>query len=162
MDLILWRHADAVDATDGSPDAERKLTDKGHVQAKRMAAWLNARLSDDALILASPARRAQQTAEALKRKLTTSAALDTSASAQGVLAAAGWPQVERDAQTTVIVGHQPTLGQVASLLLTGADDEMSIKKGAVWWISTRLRGSRPQAVLRAVMTPDLLRKGNDV
>ena len=152
MDLILWRHADAAD---GYPDAARELTEKGHAQAKRMAAWLNARLPEDAVILVSPATRAQQTAAALRRKLVSCDAVNTSADAQGVLAAADWP---RSAHTTVIVGHQPTLGEVASLLLTGADNAMSVKKGAVWWFKARARDSSPQAVLRAVMAPDLLRK----
>ncbi len=156
MDLILWRHADAAD---GSPDAERKLTDRGHAQAKRMAAWLDARLPEDALILVSPARRARETAQALKRKCTESESLDTTADARDLLAVAGWPQGSR---TTVIVGHQPTLGHVASLLLTGAEGELSVKKGAIWWISTRMRGGRPQAVLYAVMAPDLLRKEHHV
>ena len=74
MDLLLWRHADALD---GAPDHERALSDKGHKQAKRMAAWLNERLPADTLILASPAVRAQQTVAALKRDYQTVAELDT-------------------------------------------------------------------------------------
>lgn len=155
MDLILWRHADAAD---GNPDAERKLTDKGHAQAKRMAAWLNTRLPEGAVVLASPARRARETAQALKRKFTVSDSLATSADARDLLAAAGWPRETQGSHAVVIVGHQPTLGRVASLLLTGAEGELSVKKGAVWWISTRMRGGKPQAVLCAVMTPDLFRK----
>ena len=156
MDLILWRHADAAD---GYPDAERELTEKGHAQAKRMAEWLNARLPQDVLILASPATRAQQTAAALRRKVVTCDAVDTSADAQSLLAAAGWPHGER---TILIVGHQPTLGRAASLLLSGAEGNMSFKKGAVWWITARPRGGSPHAALRAVMAPDLLRKDRNV
>jgi len=152
MDIILWRHADAAE---GYPDAERELTEKGRAQAKRMASWLNARLPEDVLILASPARRAQQTAAALRRKVVTSDAVDASADAQSLLAAAHWP---RGAHTTLIVGHQPTLGHAASLLLTGADGDLSVRKGAVWWVAARPRGGSQNAVLRAVMTPDLLRK----
>ena len=156
MDLILWRHADAAD---GYPDAARELTEKGHAQAKRMAAWLNARLPEDVLILASPATRAQQTAAALRRKVVTCDAADTAANAQGLLDAAGWPQ---GARTTLIVGHQPTLGRAAWVMLSGAEGDMSIKKGAVWWITARPRGGNPHAVLRAVMAPELLRKDKHV
>jgi phosphohistidine phosphatase len=152
MELILWRHADAAD---GYPDAERELTEKGRMQAKRMAFWLNARLPEDVLILASPARRAQQTAAALQRAVTTCAAVDTSADARGLLKAARWP---RGARTTLIVGHQPTLGHAASLMLTGVEGELSVKKGAVWWMAARPRNGATHAILRAVMTPDLLRK----
>ncbi len=150
MDLILWRHADAAD---GYPDAERELTEKGHAQAKHMAKWLNARLPEDALILASPARRAQQTAIALKREAVTLPELGTSADVRQVLKAVRWPRATR---TTVIIGHQPTLGQTASLLLTGSDGDLSVKKGAVWWFMARPRNGRVYAVLRAVMAPDML------
>lgn len=150
MDLILWRHADAVA---GYPDAQRQLTEKGLTQAKRTAAWLHARLPEDALILVSPALRAQQTADALKllgRKLKTFEAANTGAHAADLIAAAGWPDAKR---ATVIVGHQPTLGEVASLLLACGEGSLSVKKSAVWWFSAR---GGEGAVLRAVMTPGLL------
>ena len=35
MDLILWRHAEAVDPTPGMLDAQRRLTSKGEKQAAR-------------------------------------------------------------------------------------------------------------------------------
>jgi phosphohistidine phosphatase len=150
MDLILWRHAEAVD---GYPDAERALTDKGERDAKRMAKWLNDQLPEDTLILVSPARRTQQTASALKREFTTVVAIGTGGEATDVLKAALWP---RAAHTTLIVGHQPTLGRVASLLLTGTEDDLSVKKGAAWWITRRARGRNEKAVLRAVIAPDML------
>ena len=39
MDLLLWRHAEAVD---GTPDHLRELTPRGLKQARRMANWLDA------------------------------------------------------------------------------------------------------------------------
>ena len=36
MDLLLWRHAEAVE---GSPDHARELTERGQRQARRMATW---------------------------------------------------------------------------------------------------------------------------
>ena len=87
MDLILWRHADAED---GIHDSERKLTPKGIKQAARMAKWLRARTPDTAVVLVSPAKRAQQTARALTANFKTVAELGLAASAEGVLRAAGW------------------------------------------------------------------------
>ena len=110
MDLILWRHADAED---GIPDSERKLTAKGVKQAARMAKWLRARIPDTAVVLVSPAKRAQQTAQALTADFKTVEELGLAASAEGVLRAAGWPDREG---TIVVVGHQPTLGETAALL----------------------------------------------
>jgi phosphohistidine phosphatase len=149
MELVLWRHAEAED---GTPDSARPLTTKGRKQADQMARWLRERLPEGCTLLASPAVRAQQTAAALKIHINTSAKLGLQASSTDVLAAAGWPDA---AGTVVIVGHQPTLGEVASRLLTGRDAGWSVKKGAVWWFSARPRGGALQVVLRAVMSPDL-------
>ncbi len=156
MDIILWRHADAAEAVPGESDFERALTGKGRTQAKRMAAWLNERLPAGCVVMASPALRAQQTAKALKRKIINSAALATDTDCKTLLAAVRGPRAQ---STTVVVGHQPTLGQVASWLLTGIEGEISIRKGAVWWLrcaATRRNERTVHAVLLAMMTPDLL------
>ena len=149
MDLILWRHADAAD---GFPDHERKLTDKGRAQAKRMAKWLEAHLPDDTIVLASPAVRAQQTAKALKRSITTTDALSTDTDCVTALRAIGHAD---SGKAILVVGHQPTLGRIASRLLTGVEGDLSVKKGAGGWISVR-REHKGLGVLRAVMSPDML------
>jgi len=56
----------------------------------------------------------------------------------------------------VLVGHQPTLGRTASLLLAGEAADWSVRKCAVWWISRRERAGSGETVLRAMMAPDLL------
>ena len=150
MDLILWRHADAED---GTPDGERRLTAKGIKQAARMAKWLRPRLPEDAVVLASPAKRAQQTARALTPDFKTVMEIGTSASAEGVLRACGWPKSVR---TLVVVGHQPTLGEVAALLLTGTQGQWSLKKGAVVWIAHGAGGGVGRPHLHAAISPDLL------
>ena len=74
-----------------------------------------------------------------------------------MLAAAGWPDGLGGASDTVIVvGHQPTLGRVASLLLSGSEANWSVRKGGVWWLSNRRREDDAQVVLRSVINPDLL------
>jgi phosphohistidine phosphatase len=150
MDLILWRHAEAED---GLPDARRKLTARGRKQAKQVARWLGKRLPAGARILASPAVRAVQTAEALGLPFDTPGKLGPGASAACLLGAAGWPHA---GGTVVIVGHQPTLGRAAAQLLIGDAAEWSVRKGALWWFSRRLRGGQVETVLRAVIAPDLV------
>ncbi len=150
MHLILWRHAEAVE---GMPDMERELTRKGHRQATKMAAWLNQQLPAHVRVIASPAKRAMQTASALSDKFDIVDSIAPGASSKAVLDATGWPDSRR---AVVLVGHQPTLGEVAALLLAGSRQPWSIKKGAVWWLTHRLRDANPQIVLRAVMAPDML------
>ncbi len=150
MDLILWRHAEAED---GVPDAARRLTKKGEKQAKQMAAWLAPRLPAGTRILVSPAVRTQQTARALTDEFETVRDVGTGANPVSLLTAAGWPDAGR---AVLVVGHQPTLGEVAAFLLAGQASPWSVKKGAVWWLSNRVRQGDAQTVLRCVMAPDLL------
>jgi len=146
MDLILWRHAEAGAR---SPDSARELTERGREQARRIAAWLKPRLPGNCEILVSPAERAQQTARALGIAFTTAPAVGTDAAAPDVIAAIEWPARSR---AVLIVGHQPTLGRVAALLLSGAEGDWDIGKGALWWLSRTSGG----IVLRAVVDPELL------
>jgi phosphohistidine phosphatase len=150
MDLVLWRHAEAEP---GEPDLGRRLTAKGVKQAERVGAWLDRHLPDTARILVSPADRAQQTALALKRKFRTMDEIGPGASVSAVLAAANWPDGR---EATLIIGHQPTLGAVASFLLSGEEAFWSVKKGAVWWLTNRDRGGSSAVVLRVVIGPDFV------
>lgn len=150
MDLILWRHAEAEDT---APDIDRVLTAKGRQQAARMATWLKQRCTGEIMVLASPAKRTQQTAAALDMPFQTLQALAPGATAQQLLAAVDWPN---HAGTVIVVGHQPTLGMAAAHLLSGSMQYWSVKKGAIWWLSSRIRGTEQQVVLRSAMTPDQL------
>jgi phosphohistidine phosphatase len=150
MDLVLWRHAEAEP---GEPDLGRRLTSKGLKQAERMAAWLEPRLPDTTRILVSPAARTQQTALALGRKFKTVDDIAPGASAAALLAAAGWPDAR---EPVVVVGHQPTLGEVAAMLLAGETASWSVKKGALWWLSNRTRDGESGVVLKVAIGPDLV------
>lgn len=147
MQLILWRHADAEDAA-GGDDLARALTRKGRKQAERMAQWLRPQLAPDWLVLASPARRALETARALTDEPEERSRLAPGARASDILEEVGWPDHERP---VVVVGHQPTLGQVAGRLL-GARHELAIRKAAMWWFAER----GGETVLLAVLDPDRL------
>lgn len=151
MDLILWRHAEALPPREGQDDLERALSAKGERQAQRMGDWLNQRIAHSTRILVSPALRTQQTARALGKSFKTVAALAPDASIEAVLKAARWPDA---AEPVLIVGHQPTLGLVASYLLAGLPQAWTIKKGAVWWLRNRDREAGAQVVLQAAQSPD--------
>ena len=150
VDLILWRHAEAAD---GTPDHARELTAKGVKQAEKIAAFLHRHLPDHSRILVSPATRTQQTAETLTNRFTLAPTIAPGASAQAVLLAAQWPDA---GGTVLVVGHQPTLGDVAAQLLCCNDCSLNIKKGALWWFSRREREGLAQITLRLVIAPDFL------
>jgi len=150
MDLILWRHCEAEP---GEPDLGRRLTSKGLKQAERMAQWLDTHLPDTCRVLVSPADRAQQTAVALQRKFRTVPELAPGATVGAVLAAANWPDSR---EPVMIVGHQPTLGAVASFLLSGEEAYWSVRKGAVWWLSNRAKEGGAAVVRKVVVAPDFV------
>lgn len=152
MDLILWRHAEAEDGAK-LPDARRRLTERGERQARQMARWLRAHLPRKLRILVSPAERTQMTAHALGMPIEIEPRVGIGADAADLLAAADWPD---HGGAVLVVGHQPTLGRVAALLLAGEEADWTVKKGGLWWFSNRTRDGETQTVLRAVISPDLI------
>lgn len=153
MDLILWRHAEAEEPEDGSDDLNRALTARGEKQAARMAAWLDRQLPDGLRVLASPARRTEQTASALGRKFKMRAELLPGATPQDLLELAQWPRARG---TVLIVGHQPVLGQTIAQLLELKAPDCAVRKGSVWWLRQRQRLDQSQTVLITVQSPELL------
>lgn len=148
MDLLLWRHAEAEE---GSIDMQRRLTARGEKQAEAIAHWLREHLPSKLRILVSPAVRTQQTAAVLGLPFETHRKLGPDACVSDLIAASGWPTANG---AVLIVGHQPTLGRLAALLLAGQEANWTVKKGAVWWFSNRVRAGETQTVLRAVIPAD--------
>lgn len=154
MDLILWRHAEAEDGGPGVPDSKRRLSARGEKQAHDLSGWLRPRLPKKTRVLVSPAVRTQQTAHALTLPFEVEPKISVGADAVDLIEAAGWPT---HAGGVLLVGHQPALGRLAALLLSGVEADWSMKKGAIWWFSNRRREAHDQVVLRAVMNPEMLR-----
>ncbi|MEN9879771.1 MAG: hypothetical protein RIQ55_417 [Pseudomonadota bacterium] len=163
MNLILWRHAEAIDlgipVTPGSKrDLERALTEKGQQQAQATALWLKKNVKRKLRVISSPAFRALQTARAYSDRPEIIADLNPLADASHVLGAINWPQGD----DVLVIGHQPWIGRVASLLLAGQEQDWSVKKSSIWWLSHRVRQQehqeKAQTLLRLVMPPDLIIK----
>ena len=163
MDLILWRHAEAENAEDGCDDLSRSLTTKGEKHAARMAAWLDRHLPEGARVLVSPSQRTQQTVAPLGRKFKLRDELVPETSVDDVLALIKWspetgPQMKGP---VLLVGHQPYLGQIISRLLGMTEEACAVRKGAVWWLRTRMRDGQPQTVLLTVACPELISRSWD-
>jgi phosphohistidine phosphatase len=154
MDLLLWRHAEALDASEDQPDDMlRPLSPRGIKQAQRMATWLDQHMPDGMRILSSPALRCESTAAALGRKYKLCNALSPDGDVQAVIELAQWP----DARTPLlIVGHQPMLGQLAAQLLGLPAQALSVRKGSVWWLRNRVRLDAQSTLVHCVQSPDML------
>ncbi len=152
MDLILWRHAEAEEAAPGEDDLKRALTSKGERQAERMAelaqpppAAFDARPRQPGAALPADGQGARAQVPHRRRDRP------------GRRAPRSWspsPAGPMRAQPVLVVGHQPTLGMAAALLLGGAPQPWAVKKGAVWWLRHRLRSDDGDIVLHAVQSPD--------
>lgn len=160
MNLILWRHAEAQEHPDplagrqgDVQDLARVLTPRGEKHAARMATWLDRQLPNGTRILASPARRTEQTVLALGRKFKLRDELAPGADPLALLDLVQWPNAK---VPVLVVGHQPTLGEVIARLLGLAHTPCPVKKGAVWWLHQRERDGVTQTVLLTVQTPELL------
>jgi len=152
MELILWRHAEAAT---GEPDMARPLTERGRRQAERMARFLAPRLPADLRMIVSPARRAQETARALGRSYETVERIAPGCTVAEILDAAGWPAGERP---VLVVGHQPTLGEVAAKLVEGRGSGWNFGAGAVCWLrGHRRKGEREGALLLSI-EPEILER----
>ena len=154
MDLILWRHAEAEDLVLGMDDLARRLTPKGRKQANKMGTWLDSMLPEGCRILVSPSIRTIETVQALGRKYKVMDELDPEAKPEHILAASNWPE-SRD--PVLIVGHQPGLGQAASLIIQPFQPQCAIRKGSVWWISQKQHAAEGlKTYLKTIVAPDLL------
>jgi phosphohistidine phosphatase len=140
MDLILWRHADAED---GADDLARKLTAKGEAQAAKVGAWLRKHLPKDAVLVSSPAVRAQQTAKVLGVPIITDKSIAPGASPAAIVKAA-----EKHKGTVILVGHQPDFGRALAHVVAGKEADWAIEKGGLWWLAGK--------TVKAVISPDLL------
>jgi phosphohistidine phosphatase len=133
-----------------------------------MAAWVHKHGPDAPCVLASPAIRTRQTADALGLDYSVLPEIAPGASPVTVLAALGL-DVPGSApghrpgkapapgeETLLVVGHQPWIGETAALLLTGRRHPFAVRKAAVWWLVRRTRGADSEWTLRSVADADLV------
>ncbi len=158
MKILLLRHGTAED---GADDFARRLVAKGREQIRLVAGEL-ARMGElPDRILASPLRRARDTAEELARQLR----LDPEAIVVEERLAPGTPLarmaaalVAAEAEVVLAVGHEPSLSQLAAHLV-GADGlRLDLRKGGLVELELlEPRGAPPRAVLLGLLRPGHLR-----
>lgn len=165
MQLLIVRHAIAEDqerfARTGRSDDERPLTRGGRRRMARGARGLRRTLPSIDLLAASPLVRAAQTAAIV-------------ADAYGELARAEveelrptarykdllrWLRERSNADVIAVVGHEPHLSGLATLLLTGKSDSvLELKKGAACLLRFDGDVGPGKAALRWALAPAQLRR----
>jgi phosphohistidine phosphatase len=152
--IILWRHADAAEfASDQAlyDDMARPLTLKGQQQAKKVARWLTEHLPKNINCQCSPALRAFQTGLAINLKVNINPAFKPSANIQQVLNA----MRNINQENILLIGHQPWLGLLLAELAGLANSDVSIKKGAIWWLR-QVDAETERYQIISVQSPNLL------
>ena len=161
MKLYLVRHAIAENAGTAAyeDDSLRPLTDKGREKMKKIASALkDIRVSPD-LIVSSPYVRASQTASILAKELKYKEEITYSNS----LVPMGEPNdmigeinEKYSVDELMLVGHEPNLSTLMSVLLAGNPDiSINLKKGGVCCLSVDNLHYDRKAVLEWLITPKI-------
>ena len=165
MTLYLLRHAIAVER--GTPgyarDSDRPLTAQGKAKMRKLALGMKAIGVEVDVILSSPFLRASETAEIVARVLGARAKLEYSP----LLEAGGDPAAlidelarrRKSVNRVMLVGHEPYLGDLISVLVAGNDGcAVTLKKGGLCKLDiTSLRYGRC-ATLELLLAPRQLVK----
>jgi phosphohistidine phosphatase len=137
MDLYLVRHAVAFDPDPAQwpDDTQRPLTPDGVKRFRRAASGLRELVANVDVVLSSPWPRAWQTAELLAQEAgwptpVRCEALESGRAPAEVLQAL---QPHAGASAVALVGHEPSMSELASYLLTADTGPVHIvmKKGGV-------------------------------
>lgn len=160
MELYIMRHGLAVERGTASleDDRERPLTAEGRKKLIRIAKGMKSiKLSCD-LILSSPYVRARQTAEIVAKVLKAEKRLKFC----DHLAADGDPEdlvdqlrsLFQSPRRVLLVGHEPYLSKLISVLLTGGPDlSLNLKKGSLGKLTVNKLSYQRCATLEWLLTP---------
>jgi phosphohistidine phosphatase len=164
MILYIVRHAIAVPrGTPGIEDNDRALTDEGISKMKQAAVGLCRLGYVPEIILSSPLVRAKQTAEILLQafgkgvELQMFPALAPEGSRKELFREIGSLEKGR-IQRLMIVGHQPSLGEIAGEIAFGSSRYyIEFKKGGVCVIELEEAHGTPKGTLVELLKPAVLR-----
>jgi phosphohistidine phosphatase len=160
MEIYILRHGIAVErGTSGyKKDADRPLTKEGEEKMHQIAdAMLGIGLKLD-LILSSPYVRAEQTAQsvaaAFDLDVTITKTLVPAGNAVQLIAEINQATADR----VLLVGHEPDLSRLISVLLTGGtDSSIEMKKGSLCKLTSEKLSFGRSATLNWLLTPKQLR-----
>jgi len=159
MKLYLVRHAIAEALTNQEDDSLRLLTEKGREKMKRIAQALEELGVQPDLIVSSPYIRASQTASILakelnyKEELAYSDFLMPMAEPDDMI---GEINEKFSVDELMLVGHEPNLSSLVSVLLAGNPDlSINFKKGGVCCLSVDDLHYDRKAMLEWLVTPKI-------
>lgn len=158
-ELILLRHAEAMQIALGGSDRARPLSLRGEQESREAGAWLHAQGAAFDVALCSPARRAQMTLERVLDVFGAQAPAprflaEIYEATPGTLIAL-LEQHASAANRVLLVGHNPGMEQLLALLTLGRSDRArGLPPAALAWMELGEAGFDPgSARLRAFWSP---------
>ncbi|MBN1426698.1 phosphohistidine phosphatase SixA [Candidatus Fermentibacteria bacterium] len=159
--LYIMRHAEAEDLETGGDDAERPLTKRGRKAARAMGRWITGQGISPEVIATSPLKRAMQTARAVRKAMAGPKPMlipELAGECPAKDLAVSLMPVFEGAETVLVVGHQPQLAQLVSLLVTGGIyGRFDLKKGSLCRIEMETLLPAKCGSLDLVVTPESIR-----
>ena len=128
MKLCFLRHGEADWPNWTKPDNERPLTERGRKEMKRVAKFLERLKFIPDSILTSPLPRASQTAEIIGRRLGIELQTEPALAHGFNVERLRRLLAKRDAESVMIVGHEPEFSEVIGKLTGG---KIKISKAGV-------------------------------
>lgn len=164
MRLYIVRHAIAAShGTLGVKDDDRDLTEEGVERMRQAAEGLRRLDCIPELILSSPLLRARQTAEILLAafgkglELKILPSLSPSGIRRELYQAIS--SYEGRLKSLMLVGHQPSLGEIAGAIIGGSPDcNIELKKGGACAIDMASGGNPPKGSLVFLLPSSILRR----
>ena len=152
----MLRHGIAENAPPGKPDSERALTAEGREKLRRVL--LRAHGADVAptLILASPYRRALETAEVAVEVLGyPGKVVKTRALVPDASPFDAWDEIrKRPGEPAILLAsHEPLMSSLAAFLLASPALSVDMKKAALVRVDCDRIGPEPRGVLKWMLTP---------
>ena len=139
MELYILRHAIAEDrgSSGYSHDSKRPLTAKGIERMNRGARGMARMAINFDLIMSSPYLRARQTAEIVAAALCPTSCLELfphlAANVSALETVTEISRREEGLNSILLVGHEPQLSQIGSILLSGGTGlDLRLKKGGMY------------------------------
>ncbi len=156
MKIFILRHAIAEEGRPNLDDRERRLTARGREELNEVVAGLRRMRVRPDEILASPYRRAWDTAlvaargmEPARRPIECPALVPSSSPTRI------WLELKKHAQlkSLMLVGHEPLLSEFAAFLLNAPHMSIHLKKSGFIRIDLATpKVTRPAGVLRWLLT----------
>jgi phosphohistidine phosphatase SixA len=124
-ELILLRHAEAQPATPGGDDTVRRLSGRGEQEARAAGTWLKAHGIRPDRVLCSPSERTCTTATLALAALDKMPAMQEAAEIYNATPGELLALLDQhdDANTVMLVGHNPGIERLVALLVEGRSDE---------------------------------------